>query len=171
MLRAGGVVAHATEAVWGLACDPFDIDAVTRLLLLKRRSVSKGLIVIGADVSDFAAEISALSEVDGARVRRSWPGPQSWLVPNCRFPAWITGRRESVAVRVPGHEQARALCAAFGGALVSTSANPSGRPAARTELAVRRYFSGRIDCLLHGVVGRESAPSRIHDARSGVRLR
>lgn len=171
VLRAGGIVAHATEAVWGLACDPYDADAVTRLLRLKNRSIGKGLIVIGADESDFAPEIDVLNELDAARVRRTWPGPETWLVANVRFPAWITGGRPTVAVRIPGHSQARALCSVFGGPLVSTSANPSNRQPARTELAVRRYFPGDIDYVLHGMVGGEPAPSRIRDATSGARLR
>ena len=171
VLRVGGIVAHATEAVWGLACDPFDADAVTRLLLIKGRSISKGLIVIGADETDFAPEISALNELDAARVRRTWPGPETWLVSNHQFPAWITGGRPSVAVRIPGHTQARALCAAFGGPLVSTSANPANRTPARTAIAVRRYFTGEIDYFLHGALGREAVPSRIREAASGIRLR
>lgn len=170
-LRSGGIVAHATEGVWGLACDPFDAAAVSRLLDLKGRSIRKGLILIGADESDFAPELAALSELDAARVRRTWPGPETWLVPNRQFPSWITGGRSSVAVRVPGHVQARTLCAIFGSALVSTSANPTGRPPAQTELAVRRYFSHEIDQVLHGELAGSAAPSRIRDAVSGARLR
>ncbi len=171
VLRSGGIVAHATEGVWGLACDPFDTAAVSRLLDLKGRSIRKGLILIGADESDFAPELAALSELDAARVRRSWPGPETWLVPNRQFPSWITGGRASVAVRVPGHDQARTLCAIFGSALVSTSANPAGRPAARTELAVRRYFADSVDLVLHGELAGNSSPSRIRDAVSGARFR
>jgi L-threonylcarbamoyladenylate synthase len=170
-LRSGGVVAHATEGVWGLACDPFDLEAVAKVLALKGRAVSKGLIVIGADADDFADELAELNEVDEARVRRSWPGAHTWLVPNARFPYWISGGRETVAVRVPAHRQARRLCATFGGPLVSTSANPSRRPAARSELQVRRYFSGNVDRVLHGSTGGNAAPSEIRDAVSGVRFR
>jgi L-threonylcarbamoyladenylate synthase len=171
VLRAGGLVAHATEGVWGLACDPFDAAAVARLLELKRRSVKKGLIVIGSQPDDFRPELSLLNEVDEARVRKSWPGANTWLMPNVRFPEWISGGRATVATRVPGHEQARRLSRAFGGPLVSTSANPAGRPAARSELNVRQYFSGRVDFVLHGMVGGDPAPSRIRDAVSGVRFR
>lgn len=171
VLRGGGIVAHATEAVWGLACDPFDADAVSRLLDLKGRRTAKGLIVIAATDADFAIELSMLSELDACRVRRTWPGPETWLVPNRRFPSWITGAHATVAVRVPAHHQARRLCERFGGPLVSTSANPAGRPAARDGLAVRRYFDGRIDYLLAGEVGAMAAPSRIRDAVSGVRIR
>jgi len=171
VLRAGGIVAHATEGVWGLACDPFDPAAVFRLLGLKGRSVKKGLVVIGADAAEFAEELSVLNEVDEARVRKSWPGANTWLVPNITFPDWISGGRDSVAVRVPAHRQARDLCATFGGPLVSTSANPSGRPPARSELKVRRYFAKRIDFVLHGALGDRNAPSEIRDAISGARLR
>ncbi len=171
VLRGGGIVAHATEAVWGLACDPFDADAVLRLIDLKGRSVAKGLIVIGATDQDFAIELAALGEIDAARVRRSWPGPETWLVPNRRFPSWITGAHATVAVRVPGHQQARRLCERFGGPLVSTSANPASRPPARDGLAVRRYFGDEIDYQLSGEVGAMTEPSRIRDAASGTRVR
>ncbi len=171
VLRGGGIVAHATEAVWGLACDPFDADAVSRLIDLKGRALAKGLIVIASTEADFAIELSMLGELDAARVRRTWPGPETWLVPNRRFPSWITGAHPTVAVRVPAHHQARQLCERFGGPLVSTSANPAGRPAARDGLAVRRYVGGGIDYLLAGEVGAMTAPSRIRDATSGARVR
>ena len=171
VLRGGGIVAHATEAVWGLACDPFDGEAVARLVALKGRSIAKGLIVIGATPADFAIELTMLSERDAARVRATWPGPETWLVPNRRFPSWITGTHATVAARVPAHGQARRLCKRFGGPLVSTSANPADRAAARDALAVRRYFGDAIDYLLPGETGAMSAPSRIRDAASGTRLR
>ena len=138
VLDNGGLVAHATEGVWGLACDPWDPRAVARLLALKGRDAARGLIVIGAAADDFAAELEALDAVSRRQVEASWPGPVTWILPNLRFPEWISGRRSTVAVRVPGHEQARALCAAFGGALVSTSANPSGVPAPRDAWQLRR---------------------------------
>lgn len=134
VLRRGGLVLHATEGVWGLACDPWDPRAVERLLAWKGREVAKGLIVIGADRECFARELSALSGGVRREVEASWPGPVTWVVPNRSFPRWITGGRRTVAIRVPGHPQARILCRAFGGPLVSSSANRSGRPPARRRL-------------------------------------
>lgn len=165
----GGLVAHATEGVWGLACDPFDVNAVIRLLELKERHPNKGLIVIGAHASVFAEELAALSVEERDTVQRSWPGANTWVVPNVRFPTWITGDRDTVAVRVPGHAQARDFCAACGGLLVSTSANRSGRPAALGPLAVRRDFPD-LDDLLPGRVDQPGAPSTIRTT-SGVTLR
>lgn len=171
VLRGGGIVAHATEAVWGLACDPFDADAVSRVLELKQRSVEKGLIVIAASADVFDAELAAVDQVTASRVSRSWPGPETWLLPNRTFPGWITGGRSDVAVRVPGHTQSRQLCARFGGALVSTSANRSDQIPARDELAVRRHFGNRVDYVLPGRVAGAASPSRIRHAMSGERIR
>ena len=169
-LRDAGVILHATEGVWGLACDPFSEAAVTRLLELKVRPVTKGLIVIGAAEADFAPELAPLSEAQRQLVSASWPGAVTWLVPNVRFAHWITGGGEKVAVRVPGHPQARALCKAYGGPLVSTSANPAGKPPALTEAQARAYFPSGVDYLLSGEVLQPGQPSSIREL-SGEWLR
>jgi L-threonylcarbamoyladenylate synthase len=152
VLEAGGVLLHATEGVWGLACDPFDLNAVRKVLALKQRSLGKGLILVGADVKDFAPELAGLADSERAALRASWPGATTWILTSDRFPAWITGGRDSVAARVSGHPQVRALSAAFGGPMVSTSANPGGRAAARNQIKARAYFHGLVDYVLPGEV-------------------
>ena len=164
-MRAGGLVAHATEGVWGLACDPFNGRSVARLLAVKDRDPAKGLIVIGACAAFFEPELAVLPESTRAEVESSWPGAVSWLVPNARFPWWISGKRRPgqnrVAIRVPGHDQARAICAAFGGPLVSTSANPAGRPSTASELRVRRWFQSRVDYVVPGCTAARNRPSEL----------
>ena len=167
-LRRGGVVAHATEGVWGLACDPFNANAVGRLLTLKARDRNKGLIVIAADPSYFAAELAALDADCQAAVLTSWPGPVSWAVPNQRFAAWITGQHTSVAIRVPGHAQAQALCSMFDGPLVSTSANLAGRASTKNVLKVRKWFGDRLDYVLPGSTGDRARPSEIRTVTGRV---
>ncbi len=145
--------------------------AVRCVLRLKGRPVSKGLIVIGAGAADFAPELEPLEAEMSARVRDSWPGAVTWLVENVRFPPWIVGDFATVAVRVPGHQQAREFAAACGHPLVSTSANRASDPPARSAEEVRRIFGSEIDALLPGAVGHRSAPSSIVDAASGRALR
>lgn len=172
-LRAQGIVLHATEGVWGLACDPFDEEAVERLLRLKDRPKDKGLIVIGAGAGCFEPELAVLAPAERATVEATWPGAVTWIVPNVRFPSWITGGRPTVAVRVPGHRQARALCRAFGGPLVSTSANRSGQPPAVNGLQARRRLAGfptRQDWVLPGDVLTPGRPSVIRTL-AGATLR
>jgi len=174
VLRAGGVIAHATEGVWGLACDPDDRSAVARILALKGRPVDKGLILIAQHPNVFAGELDCLGESDRRTALEAWPGAATFVVPNggrLPWPQWITGDHMGVAVRVSGHEQARLLCASFGGALVSTSANPSGRKAAINELKVRAYFGHNIDFYLPGCVNNPGIPSSIHDFSRAQTLR
>jgi len=170
-VAAGGVIAYPTEAVWGLGCDPWDAAAVQRLLALKARPVDKGLILVAADMAQFDFLLADLPAAWRAQLAQSWPGPNTWLVPHQgRLPAWITGRHPSVALRVSDHPLVRALCA-LTGPLVSTSANPAGRPAARSRLRVEQYFGGCLDGVLGGALGGRRNPSLIRDLRTGQVIR
>lgn len=170
--EAGGIIAYPTEAVYGLGCDPLDPYAVQRLLRLKQRPLEKGLILIAADYSQLRPYISPLDSEVMAPVLASWPGPHTWILPAAPgLPDWLSGGRDSIAVRVTRHPLTAQLCRYAGSPLVSTSANPSGHRPATTPLTVRRYFPQGIDLLLHGPLGGLSRPSQIHDARSGQTLR
>ena len=173
-LRRGGVVAYPTEAVWGLGCDPRDERAVMRLLGIKHRPVEKGLILIAADTAQLDALVdwAALPDDRRAAVLASWPGPNTWTVPvTARVPAWIRGAHASVAVRVSDHPTVIALCHAFGGPLVSTSANLTGQPPAfhRHELDPR--LLDLLDAVCEGETGGLAAPTAIRDAASDAVLR
>lgn len=173
-LHAGGVIAYPTEAVWGLGCDPFDEAAVRRLLALKQREVEKGLILIAADLQQFDGLLDwdALPTDRAEAVYASWPGPHTWIVPaSGRVPHWITGMHDGVAVRVSAHPLVASLCAAFGGPLVSTSANRAGDPPPRRLGEIDPSLLDALDGWIQGDTGPLSAPTEIRDARSGVVLR
>lgn len=172
VVRAGGLIAYPTEAVYGLGCDPRNRDAVRRLLLLKRRPAHKGLILIAADAAQLAPYMMPLSATEQARLDASWPGPHTWLVPTpTATPRWLRGRHATLAVRVTAHPLAAALCRACGHPLVSTSANRSGRPALRSARAVRIQLGRALDGLLPGPTGGAARPTAIRDLRSGQQLR
>ncbi|VXB01216.1 putative ribosome maturation factor [Pseudomonas sp. 8AS] len=163
----GGVIAYPTEAVWGLGCDPWNGGAVERLLALKDRPLHKGLILVADNIRQFDFLLEDLPERWVDRLASTWPGPNTWLVPHQdRLPAWITGQHNSVALRVSDHPLVRDLCA-LTGPLVSTSANPAGRPSARSRLRVEQYFHGRLDGVLGGALGGRRNPSLIRDLQTG----
>ncbi|MEZ5568408.1 MAG: Sua5/YciO/YrdC/YwlC family protein [Halioglobus sp.] len=172
VLAAGGVIACPTEAVWGLSCEPFARAAVERLLQLKQRPVSKGLILLAACEAQVEFLLEDLPRPQRATLRESWPGPVTFLVPHRgRVPAWVTGGHDSVAVRVSDHPGMVALCRAYGGPVVSTSANPGGSPPARTHFRVRRYFGDQLDYVLPGRLGGSGRPTVIRDLNSGEIIR
>lgn len=172
VLRRGGLVAYPTEAVFGLGCDPRDPAALKRLLTLKGRPAMKGLILIAAEVRQLEAWVQPLPPAAAERVCRSWPGPVTWLIPaRSGVSPLLRGAHESLAVRVTAHPVAAALARAFGGALVSTSANPAGAEPAREIDALRARFGDAIDYYLAGPLGDRDRPSEIRDALSGEILR
>ncbi len=167
-LNGGGIVAYPTEAVYGLGCDPFNLDAVLRLLRVKQRPPGMGLILIGARFEQVAPFIGKIDRARLARVRRSWPGPHTWLLPASGLvPPWIRGAHESVALRVTAHPIAAALCEAFDGALVSTSANRHGLPPAASALDIRLRLGNEVDLVVPGETGGLARPTGIRDALSG----
>ncbi len=149
-LARGDVVLHATEGVWGLAADAQNQAAVEKILAIKQRDRAQGLIVIADDAAAFAQELSKIAAAEVARIKATWPGSVTWILPNVRFAAWVTGEHPTVACRVPGHAQARALCAAFGAPLVSTSANVAGQPAHTDGDTADRQFGHQVGLVLAG---------------------
>lgn len=173
-LHAGGVVAYPTEAVWGLGCDPADQAAVLRLLAIKQREVDKGLILIAARFDQLQPWIAfdALAADRQADVLASWPGPHTWIVPaSPAAPRWITGAHAGIAVRVSAHPDVVALCEAFGGALVSTSANPAGAPPPVRLEDFDADLLAALDGVVAGRTGGLERPTAIRDARTGDVLR
>ncbi len=171
-LREGGIIAYPTESVFGLGCDPLNEAAVRRILALKKRTLSAGLILVGGNFEQLLPFMGRVPEAVTAKLVSSWPAPVTWIVPASRStPAWVTGERDTIAVRIPDLEIARDLCTAFDGALVSTSANPSGKAAARSADDVKGYFPTSIDYILDSATGGLPFPSEIRDALSDEILR
>src|SRR5690606_22186960 len=167
-LRGGGVIAYPTEGVWGLGCDPDNEDAVARLQALKQRDPAKGLILIAASIEQVRPYLGGLNQDQLRKLASTWPGAYTWIVPdNGAAPLWVTGGKPGLALRVSAHPVVRALCEAFGGPLISTSANPAGRPAPLSALRVRRYFSSRPplqpDYVLKGPLGGQRGPTPIRE--------
>ncbi len=172
IVHGGGLIAYPTEAVYGLGCDPLNAGAVQRLLTLKNRPMDKGLILIASDLYQLRPFLLPLNTDDEATLHTTWPGPVTWLLPaRPETPRWLRGRHDTLAVRVTDHPLAAALCRQLGHPLVSTSANRSGQPPARSPLDVQRTFGNNIDLVLTGALGEQRRPTLIRDLASGHTLR
>jgi L-threonylcarbamoyladenylate synthase len=174
-LKQGGILAYPTEAVWGLGCDPFNQQAVLKLLALKQRPMAKGLILIAANVEQIEPYLQLLTPPERERVIETWQNsrqPTTWVVPvSPDFPEWIRGEHLSVAIRVSAHPPVQALCSAFGGAIISTSANITGQPSAINHTQIVSVFAGGVDSIVPAALGGQKNPSQIRDARTGAILR
>lgn len=172
VLLRGGVIAYATESVWGFGCDPYNFQAVDRLLSVKQRSIDKGMLLVAANIDMVQPWLDRLPADVVDTMLASWPGPVTWVVPNFGLvPLSVTGGRDTVAIRVSAHRGVQALTSRFGGLIVSTSANLSGRRPCKTAIAVRKQFPSGLDYIYPGVVGGAVKPSSIFDAMTGQQLR
>jgi L-threonylcarbamoyladenylate synthase len=170
ILKSGGVIAYPTEGVFGLGCLPSDDEAVQRLLAIKNRPPSKGLILLAASASQFGNWISLPASI-------SLPAPDpdnpvTWIAPAGEKANFlIHGDNTGIAVRITTNPVALAICKAAGSPVVSTSANLSGQAVARNQVMLRRQFGSLVDYVVPGPCGPSAGPSEIRDLLSGDVLR
>lgn len=151
VLQAGGVVAFPTETYYGLAVDPFNQAALSRLFALKGRSVDKPVLLIVDNVSQLSSLVADIPPSFPILMEKFWPGPLTLVFPgSASLPGMLTGYRGTIGVRVSSHPVARQLVRAFGRPITATSANFSGHPAAVAASGVRDQLGQDVDVVLDG---------------------
>jgi L-threonylcarbamoyladenylate synthase len=165
-LRDGELILLPTETVYGLGADAGNAEAVAKVFEAKGRPRFNPLISHVADLA--AAERIAVFDDRARRLAEAfWPGPMTLVLPARPDGGVCDLARaglDSVAVRMPGHELARRVLAAFGGAVVAPSANRSGRPSPTT-------FADAVEETGHAgpcAVGLESTVVSVLDGRVAV---
>jgi L-threonylcarbamoyladenylate synthase len=171
VLRAGGVVAYPTDTLYGLAVDPRSEDAASRLYAAKGRDAAVASPLVASSL-DQAAEAAVFGERELRLAHVFWPGPLTIVMPaRPAVSRSILGGGTTVAVRVPSHAVARALCTAFGFPLTATSANWSGQPPAASAADVISALPSGVDVLLDAGPAAGGLPSTIVEfGPSGPRL-
>lgn len=169
LLRAGGLVAFATETVYGLGAAALDEQAVARVFEAKGRPRFDPLIVHVADPEWLPPLTAACPEPARRLIARFWPGPLTLVLPKTnRVPDLVTAGLPSVAVRMPDHAQALRLLGTAGVPVAAPSANPFGQISPTTAEHVARQLGDRLDYILDGgpcPVGVESTVLQLTDDR------
>jgi L-threonylcarbamoyladenylate synthase len=143
ILRAGGLVAFPTETVYGLGADASSAQAVARLYAVKRRPADHPVIVHFAAADDAFAWAREVPDAARQLARRFWPGPLTLILKRSEKAGdFVTGRQDSVGLRVPSHPVARELLKLFAGGVAAPSANRRRRPGDRGRAERSRH---RID--------------------------
>ena len=151
-------MAYPTDTVYGLGCDPFQSNAVNRLVEAKQRS--RGALPVLVDSLREARNLGEFDKTCTILAGKFWPGPLTLIVPLRRkLPEAVTENTQFVGLRMPKHEIALKLIKACGGRLIGTSANISGHPSPRTAQEVMGGLRTRIDLVVDGgptPLGKES---------------
>lgn len=158
-LNDGGIVGIPTETVYGLAAIALNEKAVSRVFRAKARPTSHPLIIHLSPQDD----INRWGELNNSAKLLAltfWPGPLTLLVPRTRLvPDWVTGGRDTVALRIPAHDMTIALLESLNDAVVAPSANRFGRVSPTTAQHVVDDLGNAVDLVLDGgqcAVGLES---------------
>lgn len=149
-LREGGLVAMPTETVYGLAALATSDAAAASIYAAKGRPSFNPLIAHFA-CGDDAAREAVLDDNAKLLAAAFWPGPLTIVAPaapGCRVSLLARAGLDTLALRVPGHDIARALIEAVGAPLVAPSANRSGRVSPTTAAHVLADLDGRVDWIL-----------------------
>lgn len=167
ILKKGGLVAFPTETVYGLGANALDEKAAAKTYAAKGRPSDNPLIVHIARLEDLYEVAEHVPEKAETLARKFWPGPLTMIFEKTSIvPYGTTGGLETVAVRMPDDEIARALILAGGGYVSGPSANTSGRPSPTTAGHVMDDLNGKIEMILDGGAVHIGVESTIVDMTS-----
>lgn len=140
VLRAGGVIAHATDTCYGFACDALNEHALKKLYALKRMSREKPVSILVSD-SVLARQYGVFDERARVLAEQYWPGALTVIVPRLpTLPPFLNPGSESVGIRVPDHAFSLELARRFGAPLTTTSANITALPSPYTVRQIAAQF-------------------------------
>jgi L-threonylcarbamoyladenylate synthase len=164
VIRAGGLVAFPTETVYGLGADAFNEKAIGRIYAVKGRPADNPLIVHLDDFDQVSQVAASFPSPAQTLCSRFWPGPLTVILPCLpALPGIVSAGLQTVAVRIPAHNIARALIRAAGTPIVAPSANLSGRPSPTRAAHVREDLAGLIEMIIDGGKTRIGMESTVLD--------
>jgi L-threonylcarbamoyladenylate synthase len=167
LVKGGGVVIYSTDTVYGIGCNPYDEEAIEKVMNLKRRS-EKPLPILCSDINRVDALVQ-LGETGRQLARKFWPGGLTVIakVIDENLPRRLTGSSGTLGVRVPNHRGALKLIRLCGGCLIGTSANISGERILETPEEIIEVFDEKFDVLVYGGEKSLGIPSSVVDVVDG----
>ncbi len=148
VLHKGGVILYPTDTIWGLGCDATNTSAVRRLMQIKGKPASKGLIVLLASERDILQYVAA-------------PDPEVFnYLENISIPTTVIydyglnvadevlNEDGSIAIRLIREDFCRHLIKRFKKPIVSTSANVHGQPSPQNFKSVSIGIKNQVDYVV-----------------------
>ena len=151
ILRNGGLVAIPTETVYGLAANALDGKAVKKIFEAKGRPNDNPLIVHISSLEEIDPLVESVDPRLYKLAEKYWPGPLTIILKkSALIPNEVSPNLDTVALRMPSHECARAIIRESGVPLAAPSANASGKPSPTRASHVIEDLDGKIDAVVDG---------------------
>lgn len=168
ILKNGGIIVYPTETVYGIGCDPLDMEAYDRVQRLKKRMEYKPMLLLAYSLNHVEEMAGSLSEIPRKLAEKFWPGPLTIIIkPRKNFPEYLLGPSHGAAFRVSSHPVAASLAKEFGRPIISTSANITGQAPMVTYEKALNTFENIVDIVIgtHEIL--TGKPSTVVDLTSG----
>ncbi|PVX25051.1 MAG: threonylcarbamoyl-AMP synthase [Candidatus Bathyarchaeum sp.] len=165
IVRNGGLVVYPTETVYGLGCDPLNVEAVKRIIAVKGDR-KKPLPVLASNI-EYAESAALVSSAGKKLAAKFWPGALTMVFPKKPdFPKIVTFGLDSVGLRIPDNDVALQLIGLSGGLLVGSSANRTGEEPPRSVQEISGELKDMVDVVLDGGSMVQGIPSTVVDLTS-----
>ncbi|MCX8189975.1 MAG: L-threonylcarbamoyladenylate synthase [Candidatus Diapherotrites archaeon] len=149
IIKSGGLVVFPTETVYGLGANAFDKSAVRRIFETKGRPTDNPLIVHIYSKRQLNEITKEAPKIAKKLANKFWPGALTLILKKKQIiPSEVTCGLRTVAVRMPSHSVARALCKEAGVPIAAPSANISGRPSITSGRHAIEEFLGKVECII-----------------------
>ena len=166
IIKSGGLIAFPTDTIYGLACDPWNEQAILALYEAKRRPPEKAIPVLIGDMDQLSLVASHISPKAAHIAKLFWPGALTILLQKIDNLPLALSQYPCVGIRMPGHPALLSLLKATG-PLATTSANLSGSPNLVSANDVFAQFADRIDLVLDGGETAGDMASTVVDCTGG----
>lgn len=150
ILNNGGVIAFATDTVWGLGCLPASQEGVKKIYEIKKREAKKPLILMSNEIENLLPYVKPLGNKAKQLIEKYFPGALTLILEKTnKTPDYITSGMDTVGIRVPDNDVFKEICETTPGFVVATtSANLSNEPSAKTYEHVAKKLSGKVDLII-----------------------
>ena len=163
-LKAGKILIHPTESIWGLGCDAFNKKSVNKIFKLKKRDKKKNFILLADSIDSVEKNLCNLSIKDRDVLSKYWPGPYTFLIRyHNNIPDHLKNETEKIAVRVSNHLPLKYFFKWFSGFMISTSANISGQKNINDPQDILDIFEYDELAYYDESLGENKTPSQIID--------
>ncbi|MCA0389410.1 MAG: threonylcarbamoyl-AMP synthase [Bacteroidetes bacterium] len=142
----GGVFIYPTDTIYGFGANPFNTDALQKVTVIKRRSISKKFILLASDIEMVLKHVELADESHADFLLSLWPNPVSVVLKLNPYYKNIMGD-STVAFRIPNHNFCRKLTSELKMPLVSTSVNRSDETAMNDFPQISQEFSHEVDAI------------------------
>jgi tRNA threonylcarbamoyl adenosine modification protein (Sua5/YciO/YrdC/YwlC family) len=164
VLRSGGAIIYPTDTIYGLGCSIFEYKTVERICRLKNLEPAKAnLSFVCHDLSDLSEYAKQLPNNVFRLLKEHLPGPYTFILPASKLvPKILKSKKDTIGLRIPNNNIARAIVRELGHPILSTSLPGEIAEEYADPEMIYRNFENKVDLVVDGGPG-GLVPSTIVD--------